>query len=202
MSVCLTASGAAAAGTANTHEFADVPSSYWGYEEIGQAAAMGLMLGDDTGLFRPEEPVTRAQFVTALWRLAGEPEVTGENSFTDVANGSWYEKQVTWAVQAGCVNGVSATSFNPEGYITREEAMTILFRYNGGQSGIESLLTGVYRDCFTDSAALHDWGEAAAWWSVYNCIFTGKTESTLDPGGNATRAQTAVIFLRYAENFN
>lgn len=179
--------------------FADLSQSHWAYEKIEKAVEKGLIKGYDDGTFRPDEPVTRAQFVTMLYRLAGSPASEAVSAFADVPQTNWAAKAVAWAAENGYVKGTSSTAFDPNGEITREQAMTILFRYAGGVSGMETMFGGVYNKQFTDSASVHSWAKPAVYWAIYNGILTGDTASTLAPTKTATRAQTAVIFLRYLE---
>ena len=109
--------------------FTDVAESDWFYDAVRYAYENGLMGGIGDNLFAPNHPTTRAQLVTILYRLEGEPAVTGQGPFTDVEADTWYTDAVTWAAEEGVVNGVSATQFAPGNNITREQLATILFRY-------------------------------------------------------------------------
>ncbi len=182
-----------------SERFADLPQSHWAYAQIEKAVEAGLIKGYDDGTFRPDEPVTRAQFVTMLHRMAGNPEPAQASAFADVPQTNWAADAVSWAAENGCVKGTSSTAFDPSGNITREQAMTILFRYSGGNTGMETMLGGIYNKQFTDSTSIHSWARPAVYWAVYNGILAGDTASTLAPTKTATRAQTAVIFLRYME---
>ena len=183
-----------AAGT-----FTDVPDSFWAADLIRQAAQKGLVTGFADGSFRPNEPVTRAQFVVMLWRMAGSPAPAAEASFTDVKTGDWFAKAVAWASEKGYVTGAGAGIFKPNGQITREQAMAILFRYSGSQSGMELILTSVYDSQFTDSGTISPYAKSAVYWAVYKEIVTGTAGNMLQPQGTATRAQIAAIFLRYMD---
>ncbi len=191
--------GSAPSQTSGT-PFTDVPETFWAAKDIRQAAERKLVAGYTDGSFRPERNVTRAEFVTMLWRLSGSPTVAGQTGFADVPDESWFAGQVAWAAQQGYVKGKSAVSFDPNGAVTRQEAMTILFRYSGGQSGGELMLTSIYDAQFSDSGALAAWAKPAMYWAVYRGLITGVTPETLVPAGNATRAQIAVILVRYAND--
>ncbi|MBQ5749365.1 MAG: S-layer homology domain-containing protein [Oscillospiraceae bacterium] len=182
--------------------FADLPQSHWAYAQIEKAVEKGLIKGYDDGTFRPDEPVTRAQFVTMLCRMAGQSGSTNPSAFADVPQTHWAAAPVAWAAENGFVKGTSPSAFDPNGMITREQAMTVLFRYAGGVSGMEAMLGGIYQEQFADSASIHSWARPAVYWAVYNEILTGDTATTLAPTKTATRAQTAVIFLRYMEKIN
>lgn len=182
--------------------FTDVPDTYWASAQIERAAAMGLISGYADGSFRPGNQVTRAQFVTMLWRMAGKPAPTKAAAFADIAGlNAEFKSAIAWASENGYVNGVTATAFHPNATITRQQAMVILFRYNGGVSGMELMLSGIYDSQFTDSATIGAFAKSGVYWAVYNGIVNGVTSTTIVPHGTATRAQIAVILLRYADKF-
>lgn len=176
--------------------FTDVPASFWAYEQILEAAEKKLVTGYPDNTFRPNANVTRAQFVLMLWRMAGEPAANTTASFTDTTGGDWYQKALNWSVENGYVNGVGGGKFNPNGNITREQAMTILFRYDGAQSGSESMFTAQYDAHFADSATISSYAKPAVYWAVFKEIMTGKGNN-IAPKAPATRAEIAVILLRY-----
>lgn len=186
----------------STQKFSDVPASFWAAENIGKAAEKNLVAGYEDGTFRPDRNVTRAEFVTMLWRLSGTPAATKAAAFQDVASNAWFAPQVAWAAEKGYVNGKSADTFDPNGAVTRQEAMTILFRTSGGQSGGELMFTSIYDSQFTDSPQIASWAKPALYWAVYKSLVTGTTPTTLSPTGNATRAQIAVILVRYADGLD
>ena len=180
--------------------FRDVTSTHWAFDSVERAAEMGLVTGYSDGTFRPDTPVTRAQFVLMLWRMCGKPAAAKAASFAD-ASASWYQDALSWAVEKGYVNGLSDTRFGPDAPITRQQAMAILFRLNGGQSGSEQMLTGVYEQTFTDSGTIASWAKDATWWAVYHELVSGTGGSRIAPEANASRAQIAAILLRYADKF-
>ena len=182
--------------------FRDVPAAYWASSHIERAASLGIISGYADGSFRPGNSVTRAQFVTMLWRMAGKPGSTAAAPFADTVNlNADFRAAIAWASEHGYVNGVTATSFKPNATITRQQAMAILFRYNGSVSGMELMLTDVYDSQFTDSASIGAFAKPGVYWAVYNGVVTGTTATTITPGGTATRAQIAVILLRYMDKF-
>ena len=178
--------------------FPDI-EGHWGAQYILKAAEMELFTGFPDGSFRPNGQVTRAQYVTVLWRMAGKPEPAEAAPFADVPAGLWYSDAVAWAYGQGYVSGRSETVFDPNGSITREEAMKILFAYSGGVSGMEAMLTGVYDADFTDSGAIASWAKPAMYWGYYKGIINGKSAATLCPKDTATRAELAKILVIYAE---
>ena len=180
--------------------FRDVTSTHWAFASVERAAELGLVTGYSDGTFRPDTPVTRAQFVLMLWRMCGKPAAAKAASFAD-ASADWYQDALSWAVENGYVNGLSDTRFGPDAPITRQQAMAILFRLNGGQSGTELTLTGIYEQTFADSTTIASWAKDATWWAVYHELVSGVGGSRIAPEANASRAQIAAILLRYADQF-
>ena len=180
--------------------FRDVTSAHWAFASVERAAELGLVTGYSDGTFRPDTPVTRAQFVLMLWRMCGKPAAAKAASFAD-ASADWYQDALSWAVENGYVNGLSDTRFGPDAPITRQQAMAILFRLNGGQSGTELTLTGIYEQTFADSTTIASWAKDATWWAVYHELVSGVGGSRIAPEANASRAQIAAILLRYADQF-
>lgn len=180
--------------------FRDVTSTHWAFASVERAAELGLVTGYSDGTFRPDTPVTRAQFVLMLWRMCSKPAAAKAASFAD-ASADWYQDALSWAVEKGYVNGLSDTRFGPDAPITRQQAMAILFRLNGGQSGTELTLTGIYEQTFADSTTIAAWAKDATWWAVYHELVSGVGGSRIAPEANASRAQIAAILLRYADQF-
>lgn len=180
--------------------FRDVTSTHWAFASVERAAELGLVTGYSDGTFRPDTHVTRAQFVLMLWRMCGKPAAAKAASFAD-ASADWYQDALSWAVEKGYVNGLSDTRFGPDAPITRQQAMAILFRLNGGQSGTELTLTGIYEQTFADSTTIAAWAKDATWWAVYYELVSGVGGSRIAPEANASRAQIAAILLRYADQF-
>lgn len=179
--------------------FLDVPKSFWGYESIERAAQLGYVNGVGGGKFEPNRQLTRAEFVTMLHRMAGKPTASTAAAFTDVSQNAWYRDAVNWAAEKGYVNGTGENSFNPDGKITRQEVVTILFRYSGSQSGAETMFTAAYDSQFTDSGAIAPWAKTAMYWAIYNGVVNGTSPTTVSPTATATRAEVAAIFVRYAK---
>ena len=141
--------------------------------------------------FAPEETLTRAMLVTILYRLAGEPkDAEAKVAFTDVKEGDWFYDAVAWAVKADIAKGTSETTFDPEAPVTREQLATFLWRYVGEPESEQSL------SAFADNAMVSDFAYTAMQWAVENKIVNGKEDNKLDPIGNATRAEIAIIFMR------
>ena len=177
--------------------FTDVAESDWFYDAVRYAYENGLMGGIGDNLFAPNSPTTRAQLVTILYRLEGEPAVTGQSPFTDVEADTWYTDAVIWAAEEGVVNGVSATQFAPGNNITREQLATILFRYaqaKGYDVSPRADLSG-----FPDAGDILPYAQEAMAWAVAEGLLQGFEDDTLRPQGNATRAQIATILMRFCE---
>lgn len=177
--------------------FTDVPSNTWYYNAVVYAVQNGLMNGMGNHLFQPDGAMTRAQLVTVLWRYEGSP-VLGTNTFTDVANNVWYTQAVAWAADQGIVTGVGNNKFAPDGTITREQLVTIFYRY----SAMKLLDTSARADlsAFPDQDKVSPWAKEAMQWAVSVGLVSGNAHSGstwLEPQGNATRAQVSAIFQRF-----
>ena len=154
------------------------------------------MQGTSDTTFSPDGIVTRAQLVTILHRLEGEPEVPIECTFTDVPEGQWYSKAIKWAAAMGIVNGVGNNKFDPDGKITREQIATILHRYSGLPNAEGSL------DTFPDKDSVSSFAIDGMAWAVGEGLINGVSvngETKLAPLDNATRAQIAAIMMRYQQ---
>ena len=176
--------------------FADVSPTRdaWCYTQVMQASEAGLMNGYGSSLFGKNDPITRGQMVQILYNYYGED--CGTNSgFSDVPSSVWYAKAVTWASKKGVVSGYSNGTFGPDNQLTREQMVTILYNVAGRPATNTSAL-----------AQFNDRGQVAAYavngfsWAVSNKVVSGTSNTTLSPRGTATRAQVAVILIRYLEN--
>ena len=172
----------------------------WYHTGVDFMVKNGFMNGVADDAFDVDGNLTRAQLVTILYRIAGEPESTATNPFADVADGQWYTNAVIWAAENGIVKGVNTTTFAPNDQITREQIATILFRYAKAEK-VEGKLAG-----FPDAEKVSDYAADAMAWAVEQGLINGISESDgktyLAPQETATRAQIAVILMRYltAEN--
>lgn len=182
--------------------FPDV-ENHWAKEYVNKSAELGLFKGDDKGNFNPDAPVTRAQFVTVLWRMAGKPEVVDETPFADTKNQiGEFKSAIAWGYKNGYINGTTETTFDPDGTLTREAGMKILHFYSGGKSGNEMLLASIYNGIFIDSKDISDWAKPSVYWGIYNKLISGTNADTLTPKGTATRAQLAKILVNYIDTYN
>lgn len=181
--------------------FPDV-AGHWAEEYIGEAVKHGLFIGDTEGNFNPDDNVTRAQFITVLWRMAGKTDADAEIPFTDTEELlPEFKKAIAWGYASGHINGTSETTFEPNATLTREAGMKILHSYSGGKVGKEIQLYAVYDGLFKDSAEISAWAKSSLYWGVYNKMISGTSADTLSPKGTATRAQLAKILVDYI-NFN
>ena len=172
--------------------FRDVSTDAYYYEAVKWAQKKGITGGIGDGLFGPNQPCTRAQIVTFLWRAAGSPEPEGTAAgMTDVAAGSYYEKAVAWAIENGITTGTADGRFAPDATCTRAQGMTFLFR--------ASKASADGAPAFSDVAADAYYAEAVKW-ATDNGITNGTTSSTFSPGSGCTRAQIVTFLWRlYAE---
>lgn len=190
----IVASGALQPG-ASASQFTDLTSGSWYYGGVRCALENGLMTGTSARTFAPDRPVTRAMLVTILWRLAGEP-YGRVSPFEDVLPGSWYAQAVSWAYDKGIVTGVTATSFQPDAPVTREQLCAILCRYaalTGKNTAASAPL-----DAYTDRAQVSAYAEASVRWALQAGLLTGVGDGRLAPRSGATRAQLAVLLQRFA----
>lgn len=181
-------------------KFTDVSGSFkWAANSVDFMYGNGLVNGISTknpNVFGPGQNMTRAMLVTILYRAAGEPSVAGiTNKFTDNKQNQYYYEPVLWASSKGIVNGATATTFDPDGKITREQIAAILYRYAGSPAASASALNG-----FADQSAVSSYAVTAMQWAVGNGIITGVStngRTTLSAKNNATRAQVSVMLHRF-----
>ena len=162
-----------------TSRFTDVEAGSWYESGVTFAVNRGLFNGVGANQFAPQQNMTRAMLMTVLARLAGQSTSGGA---------TWFEKGMAWATAQGISDGT-----DPEGNITREQLVTMLYRYAQSPAATGGL------DGFADAASVSDWAQAAMQWAVQKGILTGKDGGRLDPQGAATRAEVAIILQRYVE---
>ena len=182
--------------------FRDVPApSNWAHEGIDYCVRHGLMSGFDATTFSPDTVSTRAQIVMILYNLSGDTTDYSKYyvPFTDVMPGTWYYNAVAWGYDKDIVSGMSATTFAPDGLITREQMAVLLYgyteKYAPAYLGGAASLNG-----FPDAASVSNWAYAAMSWAVGNGLISGIASNGADylaPSGGATRAQIAAIMMRY-----
>lgn len=177
--------------------FTDVSTSDWFYDDVAFVYENGLFSGTDSRSFSPNASMTRAMLVTVLYRLEGEPTVTGRSSFTDVRSGAYYEKSVIWAAANGIVTGTDSTSFSPDAKVTREQLAAILYRY--AQYRKLDTDASAKLNSFTDADSVSAYASEALGWAVSEGLINGAS-GKLMPKGDATRAQVAAILHRLVKN--
>lgn len=171
--------------------FYDVPKDAWYRTAAEYVYHNGLMVGDNH-CFRPSGKVTRAMVAQILYANEGKPAVSGKSPFTDVQDsGAWYYEAVVWASQNGVVSGYTNNTFRPMANITREQFAVILYAHAGKPEASASL------DGYADAAKVSGWARNAMMWAVQNGIISGTPEGKLNPGGHATRAEAAVMLMKY-----
>ena len=167
--------------------FYDVPNDAYFYEAVKWAVKNGITTGVGNDLFAPEQPCTRAQIVTFLWRAAGSPEPKTASSFTDVSASAYYAKAVAWAVENGITNGMTETTFAPDATCTRGQSVTFLYRALKGSAGTISSFADVPANAFYADAV---------GWAVSQKVTDGTSNTTFSPDDNCTRGQIVTFLYR------
>jgi len=174
---------------------------HWAVKYINEATELGLFKGSEDGNFNPEGKITRAQFITVLWRKAGSPEVEPTHSFTDLDNqNEEFKKAIAWGHSKGYINGISETQFDPDGILTREAGMKMLHYYSGGAVGMEMMFYNIYDALLQDSVQISEWAKKSVYWGIYYTLISGTTDTTISPKEPMTRAQMAKIMVTYSNS--
>lgn len=196
LSAVLTASALALALSATAFAavedtgFSDVAADAWYGEAVMYCRDNGLMNGTSQTTFTPDATMTRAQLCAVFYRMAGSPEVSGADAFADTPAGAWYEDAILWAGQNGIMSGYTAASFGPNDPVTRAQIAAILWRY-AGQPDSDAA------ENYTDETSIPSWADTAVDWAQASGTITGMADGSFQPNGRATRAQVAVILMRY-----
>ena len=177
--------------------FTDVDTADWFAEAVQYMLDNKMMNGITDTTFGPDNTTTRGMIVTILYRLEGEPDAAASN-FTDVAANMYYADAVAWAQANNIVNGITTTTFGPDNAITREQMAAILYRY--AQFKGYDVTASNDLDSYTDASQISAYATAAMQWANAEGLITGSTSTTLNPQGNATRAEVATILMRFCEN--
>lgn len=179
--------------------FRDVSKRDWYYDDVVYVYRKGYMDGMSSTRFGGELNTTRGQIVTILWRLTGEPRATRNNPFNDVSSRQYYYDAISWAYDAGVVDGFDARTFKPDQNVTREQLAAILYRYakymNLSTSG------SAYLAKYRDADKIANWAYDAMAWANYRGLINGTSATRIDPKGYATRAQIAAILHRFAVEY-
>ena len=179
----------------HTISYNDVKAGDWYANAVNYVTLTGLMNGTGDG-FSPNLAINRGMMVTVLYRMAGSPEVTAENPFTDVPADTWYTDAVIWASENGITAGTSETTFSPTNSLTREQLATFFYRFADFENPDPIEITGDLTG-FTDAGQVASYATDAMKWAIGEGMISGTTETTLSPKATATRAQVATILMRY-----
>ena len=181
--------------------FSDVSRGQWFYDYVAWAYNTGLMEGVSAGRFAPNSTTTRAMVVTIIYRLAGSPGVSGTSDFTDVPADAWYADAVTWAAKRGIVEGMTATTFDPNDAVTREELAAMLYRYAKHKGYDTSAAENTNILSYNDAGSISEYAFEALQWACGEGIINGTGGGSLEPGGSATRAQLAAMLYRFCAEY-
>ncbi len=178
--------------------FTDVKESNWFYEPVMYVYDRGLMIGTSTSIFSPNMKTTRAMIVTTLYRMDGEPKVTGASPFTDVAEDQYYYDPVTWAAENDIAQGYGGGIFGPKDIVTREQLVVFFYRY-ADYKNADMNVDKADLNIFPDSGDISDYAVTAMEWAVSTGLVQGRDTGVLDPQGSATRAEIAQILMNFCE---
>jgi len=181
--------------------FVDVQRGDWFHDAVAFVSSRNIMGGTTATTFEPHTQLNRAMLVTVLHRMAGSPVVAYRPVFQDVPTGQWFSRAVVWAFDNNIVTGVSETHFAPWDPITREQFATMMHRFAQFNGHNVVVSPAVNLNQFTDRGDISSWAWEAMRWSVHTGLITGTTDTTLAPQGSASRAQCAVIIMRYVQRF-
>ncbi len=197
------ANATAAENTANNENnwnnpFTDVAANSWYYDAVRYVNDNNIMLGATADLFQPNTAASRAMVVTILWRLAGSPTPEGVSPFTDLTANAYYINAITWANANQIVNGVDATHFNPNQPISREQMVSIIYRYAKMQKMDVSKTDDL--SAYSDINKISKYAVPAIGWAKATGLIKGKTAQSFAPQDSLTRAEAATMFMRYQQN--
>lgn len=177
-------------------DFDDVPADAWFAEAVQYVYEHDLMTGVSENLFAPNAQMNRAMVAQILFNVEKPADTEAPAAFRDVAPDAWYAEAVNWAVWQGYMSGYGAGSFGPNDALTREQLVTVLWRYSGSPvMGDSSML-----NTFSDAAMTSDYAQQAMTWAYAQGVISGNADGTLNPQGTATRAEVATILMRFYEN--
>ena len=178
----------------------DVRTDQWYYNAVTFVTDRGYFFGVETNLFGPYINMNRAMFVTVLGRMSGvDTSLYTGQAFSDVDTGDYYAPYVQWAADNGIVLGRTATTFDPNAFITREEMAAIMYRYCEYLGMDMTLKNQVFMDRYTDKGDISDWALEYVKWAVGVGLMRGKTPYTINPLENATRAEVAQVIMNLCD---
>lgn len=187
-------------GTCPIWPFTDAVPSAWYHDGVHYCIENGLMQGVSTAKFLPDGSTTRAQLVTILWRLEGSPEPADTVSFGDIADGAWYAKAVRWAAGSGVVKGYDNGNIGPDDAVTREQMVTILYRFAQHKGYDVSAVEDTNTLSFNDTLTVSEYAIPAMQWACGSGMVNGiaqEGEMFLAPKDTTTRAQIATLMMRF-----
>ncbi len=179
-------------------KYSDLDTTLWYHEGIDYVLRNSLFKGITSTIFEPNEAMTRAMFVTVLYRLENSPAIASQSPFDDVQSGAWYADAVAWAYTHKIVLGYSADTFIPNEPVSREEMAAIMYRY-ASYKGYDVSATSTLSS-YSDVASISDWALGPMKWSVAKEFIVGMSSDKLEPKASSTRAQVAVMLMRFIEN--
>lgn len=185
------------------YRFADIKAGEWYVQYVQYAWEKGLMTGTADTAFEPKTVMSRAMLVTMLHRMAGSPSVSGASGFKDVSDSSqWYYNAVIWASKNGIVNGYGDGSFGANDNITREQLVTIFYRYAKYKGYDVSAGDDTNILSYDDSLQISEWAYPSLQWALGAGIINGTSSDTLSPSGTATRCEAAAVITRFMKSIN
>ena len=188
-------------GKSHALPFTDLAAGAWYEDAVAYVYRHDLMSGFSEDTFGPNADLSRAQLCQILYNMEGRPAVTGSGSFSDLADGAWYTDAVTWAASQGIVDGYGGGLFGPDDNITREQLASILYRYAQARGDDVSVGEDTNILSYSDAADVAEYAVSAMQWACGAGVITGISESALAPRGEATRAQTAAMLMRFCEQY-
>ena len=207
--VCQTAPGSAGfqggaeveKGAGLALPFTDVPEGQWYHDAVAFVYRRGYFAGTGADTFSPNAPMDRAMVATVLHRISGGESVAEPAAFTDVPAGQWYSDGIAWAAAKGVVNGMGEGLYAPAASVTREQLVTMLYRYQ--KDYLRAAVTaGGDLTAFSDGDRVSDWAREAVAWAVGEGLVQGRDSGALDPAGTATRAEVAAILQRFSQSLS
>lgn len=188
-------------GKSHALPFTDLAVGAWYEDAVAYVYRHDLMSGFSEDTFGPNAALSRAQLCQILYNMEGRPAVTGSGSFSDLADGAWYTDAVTWAASKGIVDGYGGGLFGPDDNITREQLASILYRCAQARGDDVSVGEDTNILSYSDAADVAEYAVSAMQWACGAGVITGISESALAPRGEATRAQTAAMLMRFCEQY-
>lgn len=190
-------SGTGPSGGKTGLPFTDVTQDQWFYSAVAFVYEKGYFSGTGATTFAPNDSMNRAMVATVLHRVAGGESVAASELFTDVPAGQWYSQGIAWASAKGVVNGMGDGRYEPDAPVTREQLVTMLYRFEKDYRKVAVPGTGSLNN-FIDGAKVSSWAQDAMRWAVGEGLIQGRNTGHLDPAGTASRAEVATILQRFA----